>query len=201
MKLPKTTDETPKKDLKANNTIEEKKMANGKSSSTLEILEDQIRGSYAKVIKAHIIQKKCAEILFTRNTLLVWVQIILAALTVVGLVAILVGNNLMIEIITPALALTLLCVAKNNVKEIAQKHAASAHNMWDVRECYLSLLTDINTGELTNNEIRLKRDALQYQLSFVYRGSPRVLSNAYQKAKRDLDRVDDMNFLNQDTEK
>lgn len=198
MKVPKTNGDSAKKDLKANDSTEDIKMANGKSSSTLEILEEQIKGSYARVIRAHSIQNKCAEILFRRSALLVGLQVVLAALTILGLVAILIGNNIYVEIITPALALILLCVAKNNVKEIAQKHAVSAHNMWDVRECYLSLLTDIRTGELSNAEIRLKRDSLQYQLSFVYKGSPRIISKAYQNAKNAMVKDDEIMFIDQE---
>lgn len=198
MKLPKTTGETTKKDLKANNSTEEKIMINTNANSIIEILESQIKISYTRVIRAHSIQKKCSEILFAKNIQLIWVQVLLATVTGVGLLAILIGDNLYVELITPALALVLLCVSQNNVKEVAQKHAVSAHNIWDIRENYLSLLTDIKTGELTSNEIRLKRDSLQYQLSFVYRGSPRILSKAYQDAKSSIVKDDEIVFVSQE---
>lgn len=45
--------------------------------------------------------------------------------------------------------------------EISQKHTNAANELWDIRETYLSLLTDIKANQLSINQIINQRDELQ----------------------------------------
>lgn len=155
-------------------------------SSPIEIIEAQIRECFGRVVWSHKTQEKCADILLTRqNIIKIW-QIILSAITTTGILAAVFGKNELIGIISAVISTILLALntfTKNyDLGGAAQKHAASASHLWNVREKYLSLLTDIRSSSITIEEIRKRRDDLQEQLYSVYKGSPRTISKAYNEA-------------------
>jgi hypothetical protein len=78
--------------------------------------------------------------------------------------------------------------------EISQKHTNAANELWDIRETYLSLLTDIKASQLSINQIISQRDELQKRLFNIYSGSPRTNFKAYKEASKALNINEELTF-------
>lgn len=142
--------------------------------SQIKILESQIRELYGRVVWTHKTQEKCADILLKRHTILKIVQITLSALTTTGILVAVFGENKVVGIISAILSAILFglnAYTKDyDLGEISQKHSNSASDLWNIRESYLSLLTDIRSERLTVEQIAIRRDELQAELSNTYKG-------------------------------
>jgi len=81
-----------------------------------------------------------------------------------------------------------------NYGQMAQAHKETADRLWNVRESYLSLLTDLVSGGVTLSQAADKRDKLQKELAAIYNRAPRTNSNAYAKAQKALKYNEDLTF-------
>jgi hypothetical protein len=77
---------------------------------------------------------------------------------------------------------------------LAQLHTETAANLWNVRESYLSLLTDIRDIALPIDDLRRRRDDLQAALFKIYRTAPRTDGKAYAEAQDRLKNKEDLTF-------
>ena len=147
--------------------------------SQISILESQIRECFGRVVWSHKTQEKCSDIISDRNKCFKTTQIILSALTTTGILVTIGGDCKPISIITAIISTILVAINTylkgTDLGEIAQKHSDAASLLWNVREKYLSLITDINVGSTSIDEIRYRRDELQEELANIYMGSPRSL--------------------------
>mgnify|MGYP003317656082 CR=1 FL=1 len=154
------------------------------------LVEDQIRECYARVAWTHKVQEKCADKLLAMNQGLQWTQIILSVVTTSGLIGTICGKNTtstIIAAIASAILLVVNAYSKNrNLVQLAHQHSLSAVALWHVRETYLSLLVDYKNGAKSDDEVREIRDALQGQLTSVYKEMPRGFSSAYKAASKAL---------------
>ena len=161
-------------------------------------IESQLRELYGRAVWTHKTQEKCADILRARNHNMKILQIILSALTTTGILVTVFGENYVVGIISAVLSAILFTLnayfQKYDLGEIAQKHSESASDIWNVREKYLSLLTDLNSEVLGVEEIGKKRDELQSELFNIYKGAPRTLSKAYKKATESLQLNEELTF-------
>jgi len=162
------------------------------------ILESQIRENYGKIVYSHKTQEKCADILQKKNNILKSIQIILSAIITTGLlIRIFKGQDwaLIISTILSAIQFGLITFLKDSVLgETIQKHSTAALELWNIRENYLSLLTDIKSRSISILEIQNKRDEWQRQLLKIYTGSPRTFNKAYQEARRALQISEELTF-------
>jgi hypothetical protein len=163
-----------------------------------DILEAQIRECYGRVVWTHKTHEKCADILNSRlSSLKLW-QIILSAITTTGIAVTVLGEEKWVGIGTALIsfALTILntYVKKYDLGSEAQKHAGAAIIILDIREKYLSLLTDIVADSISISEIQTQRDKLQSELIKAYKGVPRTINSAYSKASKALKEREEMNF-------
>lgn len=167
-------------------------------NSQVEILESQIRECFGRVVWTHKTQEKCADIINKRNNRIKITQIVLSAITTTGIILSIFGDTKCAAIITSVISLALLILntyLKNyDLGEIAQKHTDCASNLWNIREDYLSLLTDIKAGIKSIDQITEKRDKLQKDLHCVYLGAPRTFSKAYNKASDALKKNEELTF-------
>lgn len=167
-----------------------------------QLLGAQIRECYARVVWSHKTQEKCADIILKRNNLLKWMQIGLSTLTTTGLVVTIFGDVLWVKI-TSAIISALLLLLNTYLKSkdlgtIAQQHLEAAADIWNVRESYLSLITDLKMDDVDVEIIRKKRDKLQERLATIYKGSPRTISKAYKEAKKALKLNEEMTFSDEE---
>lgn len=174
-------------------------------NSQISILEDQIRECYARVVWTHKTHEKCADILNDRNNNIKLWQIILSAITTSGIFIAVLGDSKEAGILAAIVSMVTLAlttyVKKYDFGGMAQKHAAAAALIWDIREKYFSLLTDISAGVLLEGEIRKIRDKLQNDLHNIYKGSPRTLTKAYEQASKALKEMEEMTFSDKEIDK
>ena len=158
--------------------------------------EDQVRECFGRVVYTHKTHERMAD--RSADTLRRYkiVQITLSALTSAGAIGVLVGEELWVEVATVGISFMTLFVAaylKNfDPGAIAQKHRDAAAKLWNVRECYLSLLTDLS--RLPYEAAVERRDELQAMLAALYEGAPQTDGKAYKEAQRRLKEMEDMSF-------
>lgn len=171
----------------------------------LNILESQLRENYGKIVYSHKTQEKCADILVKRNNFLKYFQIILSAFITTGLLLrVFKGAEwaLITSTCLSALQFGLVSFLKEyNLGETIQKHNTAALELWNIREQYLSLLTDLKLGLLSMEHIIEKRDELHEKLTLTYKGSPRTFSSAYEKAQKALQINDELTFSDPEIDK
>jgi hypothetical protein len=166
--------------------------------SKMVILEAQIRDCFGRVVWTHKTQEKCADILNTRNSCIKICQIVLSAITTTGIMITAFGDNKWVGVVSAIISAALLALntfTKNyDLGQIAQKHADSAANLWNVRESYLSLLTDLKAQIIDVESILQRRDNLQIELKNIYLGAPRTINKAYTMASKALKTSEDLTF-------
>lgn len=177
-----------------------KYMEQNSLASQKDLLEAQIRECYGRVTYSHKTHEKCADILLSRNTQVKLWQLILSAITTGSLIITVLGDGKVAAIIGTLISTTLLAINSYTkdfeLIEIAEKHRKSACCLWNIRESYLSLLTDFPI--LSVDEIIYKRDKLQEELSTIYNGSPRTNYKGYNRAKISLQENEEMTFTDEE---
>ncbi len=170
--------------------------------SEYELLEAQLRENYGKIVYSHKTQEKCADLLEKRNNRIKNLQIILSGLITTGLlVRVFKGEEwaLIVSTILSAVLFALTSYLKEyNLGETIQKHSTAALELLEIREKYLSLLTDLKARLISTNDIIVKRDELQEELSKTYKGSPRTYSKAYSVAQKALQINEELTFSDEE---
>ncbi|MCI5223030.1 MAG: SLATT domain-containing protein [Candidatus Electrothrix sp. AR4] len=174
-------------------------------SIQIKVLEDQMRECYGRVVWTHKTHEKCADILNARNSRIKLWQIILSAFTTSGVFLTVLGESKEAGVVAAVVSVMALAlstyVKKYNLGGMAQKHAAAAASIWDVRENYFSLLTDIRALVIDEEGIRKRRAKLQNDLYKIYKGSPRTISKAYDEASNALKNMEEMTFSDEEIDK
>ncbi|EOW9420852.1 SLATT domain-containing protein [Vibrio cholerae] len=174
-------------------------------NSQIEILESQIRECFGRVVWTHKTHEKCADILNKRQNQIKFWQILLSALTTSGVFVTVFGEYKAIGIASAFISLLLTIintyVKKYDLGALAQKHADTAVSVWNIREKYFSLLTDIKARTIDIESIKVQRDILQAELHKHYKGSPRTISKAYIEASKALKEMEEMTFSDEEIDK
>lgn len=167
----------------------------------ISVLNAQIRECFGRVVYSHKTHEKCADIYFSRLTLIKNVQIGLAALTtgtVLSDIFGLFGLGIWAKIISAVSSIALLGLntySKSfNLGELVQKHRDTALKLWSVREKYLSLLADTKVGTSDASIIQRVRDHLQEELEAIYASAPSTFSKAYEDARKALQIDEELTF-------
>ncbi len=127
-----------------------------------------------------------------------WCQIVITALVTSGIAATIFRSASIITILTgllSAIHLVITTYMKNkDYGQIAQLHALTAIQVWDIRERLLSLLIDYKDNRVSVEEAQIKRDEIHNQLLCVYEKAPRTSAKAYSKAKKALKDSEELYF-------
>lgn len=162
--------------------------------------EDQIRECFGRVVYTHKTHERMADRCARSLWIFKWAQITLSALTSAGAIAAVVQDGTFFKIITAALSfLTLLVAAylKNfDPGATAQQHRDAAAKLWNIRECYQSLLTDL--PKLPYNKAVERRDELQAMLAALYVNAPQTNGKAYEEAQNRLQNMEDLTFSDEE---
>lgn len=168
-------------------------------------LEAQIRESLGRVVYSTKTHEKCADLCMSRLYWIKMAQITLSALITGGLIAALLGDPKISYGATLASAIisTVLLVLSAYMKDVdpgqqAEKHKKTAAELWDIRESYLSMLTDLRDGGLDLQAARGKRDELQERLVSIYATAPRTTAKAYGVASDGLKRREELTFSDEE---
>jgi hypothetical protein len=163
-----------------------------------QLLDAQLRECFGRVVYSHKTHEKCADIYHTRLSRVKLVQIGLSAITTGGLVALFAVDSLFAKI-SATLCSTVLFglnayMKQHDLGELSAKHSSAASKLWDLRESYLSLLTDFKAGVITLKEATQQRDKLQRALLAVYQAAPRTLDEAYRLSQKSLQINEELTF-------
>jgi hypothetical protein len=167
------------------------------------VLESQVRECFGRCAYTHKTHEKMAERASARLRWMKWGQILLSALAAGGAMGVLFDRTSpFFAYGTAALSIALLIVnsyAKNlDPGKIAQQHREAASDIWNVRESYLSLITDIRDNTFPLSDLRARRDTLQAELYKIYRVAPHTDGKAYGQAQDALQNKEDLTFTDRE---
>lgn len=165
-------------------------------------LESQIRECYGRCAYTHKTHEKMAERLHARHKRGKWANIVLSALITGGAVSVIFAKESSWEDYAgyATAALSILSLIFNAYLKdldpgaLAQRHRETASDMWNVREAYLSLITDILDKSADLPSLRRRRDELQAALHKIHHGAPHTDGKAYGKAQEALKNNEDLTF-------
>lgn len=163
------------------------------------VFESQVRELYGRCAYTHKTQEKMAERASALLWRVKWAQIILSALTTGGAIGVIFDKASTFYPFATAFLSIAMLIMNSYVKDLdpgqeAQKHREAASDIWNMRESYLSLLTDIREQSFSVADLRTRRDDLQSQLHAIYRSAPHTDSKAYGQAQNALQNREDLTF-------
>lgn len=171
-----------------------------KRESTYLILS-QVRESFGRVVYSHKVHEKQADICFCKHR---WQQGILIGLTAIGSVTFLTevvsqfANRTLASLTTSLVALLVTWASLGaktfNYSEEAEAHRATASQLWSVRESYISLITDLMSGDVSSSDAQARRDDLQERAYAIYSTAPRTSGRAFKRAQQGLKSNEEMTF-------
>lgn len=151
-------------------------------------LKTQIREAYGRETYTYTTHLKYMNILTERQKHFKATQIIISALSSGGVISTIFYNHLALKLISAVLSTLLLGINlyfKNfDLSDKIKQHRITSDKLWDIREDYVSLLTDFET--LTIKEIITKRNNLKNRTYAVYCHSPKTNSKSYKQAQQAL---------------
>lgn len=163
-----------------------------------QILEDQIRECFGRVVYTHKTHEKMADLCAATLRNLKLTQIWIAALTSCGALTLVFWDPWYLKLLTASLSFGTLWTTGYtkgfDPGGTAQKHRDAAATLWDIRESYLSLLTNLHAGLVDLKEAVRRRDELQSLLANIYKGAPQTNGKAYEKAQEALKELEDYTF-------
>lgn len=165
---------------------------------TAETLLDQVRQQFGRVVYTHKTHEKDRERYTRLGTAFKWVNVVLGALTLGGIVSTLLDPGAAQLIATAGLgtlnvATMLVQLSFDPLKE-ASLHREAAKQLLVVRNAYESLIADLVGGDLSIDEARTRRDQLEGRTQEAYRYAPDTSRSAYQHAQKALKVAEDMTF-------
>ena len=165
----------------------------------------QLREAYGRVVYSHKKHEKQADICFGRHRILQGCLVALTALSSGTFLASLLGlagspevASLVTSFVAVVVSALSLSAKQFKFSEEATAHRDIAGQLWDVRESYLSLITDFMTTNLEDVEIRERRDQLQKATGAIYSGAPRTIPKAYAKARDGLKNNEELMFTSRE---
>ncbi|MGN7752327.1 SLATT domain-containing protein [Sinorhizobium sp. 22678] len=165
-------------------------------------LESQIRECYGRCAYTHKTHEKMAERLHTRHKRGKWANIILSSLITGGAVSVVFAEGSAWEEYAgyaTAFLSVLSLIFNAYLKDLdpgalAQRHREAGSDIWNIREAYLSLITDILDQGSDLAALRERRDGLQAALHKIYHAAPHTDGKAYGKAQDALKNNEDLTF-------
>lgn len=166
-----------------------------------ELLLAQVRELYGRAAYTHKTHEKQADICYRKH----WWQrrwlVVLTAVSSTTFVASLLGlavGEQWAPLVTSfvALLVTAINLGTKNFKhgEEMQQHRDTAAKVWDVRESYLSLIVDLQTGACSMSGGVAQRNELQEKYAAILADAPRTTPKAYEAAQDGLKKQEDLTF-------
>ncbi|MGO6970130.1 SLATT domain-containing protein [Rhizobium ruizarguesonis] len=164
--------------------------------------ESQIRECYGRCAYTHKTHEKMAERLHARHKRGKWANIILSSLITGGAVSVIFAKGSEWEGYAgyATVSLSILSLIFNAYLKdldpgaLAQRHREAGSDIWNIREAYLSLITDVLDQSSELAALRARRDSLQAALHKIYHGAPHTDGKAYGKAQDALKNNEDLTF-------
>jgi hypothetical protein len=153
-------------------------------------LVDHLRMSFGLVVHRHRAHTQIAQSRARWNRGLRATETLLMTGVTVAALGAAFGRGRPFEIASAVLAvLALTCLLLHLTLDLdrsAQAHASSAARLWQIREQYRALLSDLTDGAIDVAAGRMRRDELTAELHGVYENAPAADHQAYQTAGQSL---------------
>lgn len=177
-------------------------------ASGLSVIEAQVRECFGRVVYSHKAHEKASDSCLAQLRHVKLAQITLSAVTTGGLIVAVFGDpgTSKLAAIVSAFLSTALLALNTYTKDVdpgrsAERHKETAAKLWDVRESYLSLLTDIRAAATGLQDICGRRDKLQQVLGAIYEAAPRTTPNSYSEATVALKDREELTFSDEEIDK
>lgn len=174
---------------------------NSQADDGMEALEAQIRECFGRVVYTTKTHEKCADLCMAKLGRVKFWQILLSALTTSGLIAAIFGGDklghpaaIAAAVVSMALLALNTYTKDSDPGQQAEKHKKTASELWNIRESYFSVLTDLHDGNMDPEAARFRRDELQARLASIYETAPRTSSKAYADASVGLKAHEELTF-------
>lgn len=163
------------------------------------VIETQVRECYGRVVYTHKAHEKNSDLCLDSLKKTKFLQMLLSALVTGGSLGIFFSDGSTILTVITASIATLqfflnAYIKEYSLSESAERHSVTAIKLWNVREDYLSLLTDIISKQTSLEEVREKREKLQKDLVTIYEKAPRTTLKAYKQAQKALKVNEELTF-------
>jgi hypothetical protein len=139
-------------------------------------LRDHLRVTFNQVVHRHKVHARAAQSNALWNRRLRGSEALLMGGAGIAAAAAAFGHGqipAVIAAVLASLALVILLVHLTiDFETTAQAHARCSARLWDIRERYRSLLSDLNDGVLDVGEARRRRDKLMEELGAIYESIP-----------------------------
>lgn len=163
-------------------------------------LRSQLREEYGKVTYSYTCFLKYVQILEKREKAVDIIQIILSALSTVGLISILNLDNFWVKLLSAIVSSILLALTlytnRFRLSDDIRSYTQGSDDYWKIRADYLSLLTDMD--ELDAAEIVKRRDALIERTDETNRKYPKTNEKVYRKAQKALKNEEEQFFSDEE---
>jgi SMODS and SLOG-associating 2TM effector domain family 4 len=158
-------------------------------------LIDHLRLTFGHVVYRHRAHTRLAHTRARLNRWLRAAEALLMAVSSVAGVAALVGQSYAPQVISVGAA----CIALGillfdltfDLGRSAIAHGSCATRLWQIREQYRALLSDLSDGALDLEAARRRRDGLMAELHGIYENAPPTDPQAYQSAARAIGVVEE----------
>lgn len=161
----------------------------------------QVREAFGRVVYSHKTREKQADICFRRHRLQQAALVVLTAISSGTFLASVLGAWVKPELASLATSFIALMVTVTSLgaktfkfEEESEAHRDVASRLWDVREAYVSLISDLMSGAVSDTEARGRRDELQESARAVYADAPRTSDRAYSRASDGLQSNEELTF-------
>lgn len=168
----------------------------GKTIKYREKLYSQIVDAYGRVTYTYTTHHKISDRLIKLKNTIKVVEIILTAVSTVGFLATVITNQILLSWIggiTSAIALGITLYTKDfNLENDINQHKQAADELWEIREAYLSLITDFEI--LDEKEIRFDREKLSARVSAINKKYIGTDKKGYREAQKALKNEEEQTF-------
>jgi len=158
---------------------------------------DAVRESFGRVVYSHKTHEKAREIASYRVTFVKVTNIVLTTLTSATLISTLITSQrplLYVSSVLSFLTLAFVLVQLSfDPAADAERHRATAKELWYVRERYINLLADYKASP-ASVDLPKRRDELIEALKKIYALAPNTSSGAYAAAQKALKVNEDLTF-------
>ena len=161
----------------------------------------QVREAFGRVAYSHKTHEKQADLHASHHRAQQWSLVALTTIssgTFLASLAGLVATPKISSLVTSFIALlvtgTSLATKTFTFAEDAEAHRDTAAQLWEVRESYISLITDLMSGAISASDARARRDELQVLTGDAYATAPRTTRRAFMKASSGLKDREELTF-------
>src|SRR5207249_4246553 len=154
-------------------------------------LLDHLRLTFGHVVYRHKAHAEIARSRAQRSRFMRGAEALLMTATALTALGAAFGKGLGFSIASAALAaaalLVLLLHLTLDLDTSARAHASCATRLWQIRERYRALLSDLSDGAIDVEAARRTRDSLMHELHAIYEDAPPADHDAYRAAGHAVD--------------